>query len=185
MVKKDIFENIDLLNNLHEDEYINDDLYKITDEDFIILDGFKIKDIISQTNNEFFELLNKYEIWKLFCKDKINTKKYIEIFGDMLDNILYIDIFFKIYPISNYNYFSLEEVINWVEKNISTINNNILENEKEKNVFFYNMNILFQICIKTHFEHDKYFSILENYFIEEIKHKKISMIIILLMVLYC
>ena len=172
LVKKDIIENIDLLNHLHEDEYINDDLYKITDEDFIILNGFKIKDILNQKNNEFFELFNKYEIWNLFCKDKINTKKYIEIFGDMLDNILYLEVFFKILPISNYNYFSLEEVINWVEKNLSTINNNILENEKEKNIFFYNMNILFQICIKTHFEHDKFFSMIENYFIEEIKHKK-------------
>ena len=173
MVKKNNLNNIDLINNLHEDDYFNDELYKVNEDDFNILNGIEIKKFLNE-NDELYNLYIKYEIWKLFCKNNNDTKKYISFFGSKLDNILYLELFYKIFPVSNYNYHSTEEIISWVEKNMATIDINILKNEKDKITIFNNMNILLQLIIKTHYDIDKFLSFLEYFFIEKIKFKNDS-----------
>ena len=172
MVKLNIIDNIELLNQIYKDEYFTDELYNLNDEDYIILNGFKIQEILSiQKEEEFFKLFNKYEIWKIFCKNKENIKKYFQFFEYNFDNILNLELFYKILPIPNYNYPAVEGIISWVESNIMTLDLNILKNRNKKEYFFYNLNILFNLCIKTHFEIETFFSILEIFFIEKIKNK--------------
>ena len=170
MVKKNILVNIPLITDLNEDEYFKDELYNITDEDYNILNGFKLKQI---TNSDFFKLFNKYEIWKPFCSNNKLIKKYIQFFANKLDDIKYLEIFFKMLPIDKYNYAAIEEVIIWFEKIIDTVKGiNLSKNGKEKNVFFKNIKMILNICIKTHYDCDKICSFLENYFIKEIKDDK-------------
>jgi len=172
MVNKNSIDNINLINNLHEDEFFNDEFYKVNDNDYNILNGFRMKEIYDKKDNEFFDLYNKYEIWKPFCKTTNDIKKYIEFIGDKLDNILCIEIFFKILPKSSFNYHSLDAVINWVKKNIPSINIDFWKNNDDKKRFLEGMNNLFQLCTKTHYEQDKYLSFLEDFFLIELKHKK-------------
>ena len=172
MVKLNILYNIELLNELYKDEYFYDELYILNDEDFIILNGFKIQDILSQKKEEeFYEIFNKCELWKPFCKTNDNIKKYIQFFGYNFYNIINLELFYKILPFPNFNYHAVEEIVNFVENNINTIDLNLLKHKNEKELFFSNLNILFRLCIKTHFELEKFFSVLENFFVEEIKHK--------------
>ena len=171
MVNKNILDNINLINNLHEDEFFNDEFYKVNDNDYNILNGFKIKEIYDKNDNEFFDLYNKYEIWKPFCKNTNDIKKYIEFIGNKLDNILCIEIFFKILPKSSFNYHSLDAVMNWVKNNISSINMDFWKNNNDKKRFLDSMNNLFQLCTKTHYEEDKFLSFLEDFFLIELKHK--------------
>ena len=170
MVKKNILENIPLINNLNEDEYFKDELYNVTDDDYNLLNGFKITENL---DDNFFDLYNKCEIWKPFSTNNKTLKKYIEFFSNKLNDVIYLEIFFKILPVMKYNYAAIEDVILWFEKNIDTVkNNNVFKIEKEKKIFFNNINIIINICIKTHYDCDKLFSFLENYFIKESKDNK-------------
>ena len=172
MVNKNTLDNINLINYLHEDEFFNDEFYEVNDNDYNILNGFKMKEIYDKNDNEFFDLYEKYEIWKPFSKNTNNLKKYLEFIGNKLDNILYMEIFFKVLPKSSFNYHSLDAVINWVKKNISSININFWKNNNDKKRFLDGMNNLFLLCTKTHYEEDKFLSFLEDFFMIELKHKK-------------
>ena len=164
MVNKNSLDNINLINNLHDDEFFNDEFYKVNDNDYNILNGFKLKEIYDKNDNEFFDLFIKHEIWKPFCKNTNDIKKYIEFIGNKLDNILYMEIFFKILPKSSFNYHSLDAVINWAKNNISSINMNFWKNNNDKKRFLDCMNNLFQLCTRAHYDQNKFLSFLEDFF---------------------
>ena len=172
ILKKNILNDLDLLNLSKEDEYLFDDLYKVNKDDFLIINNFNIKEIFNKKNNDFFKELNEIKLYTLFCRNKEDTKLYIQSFGNKLDNIIYLELFFKILPLNEFNYHSTEEVINWLEKKMKTFDLIIIKEEKLKKSFFNSMNNLFNLVIKVHYDIDKFLSFLEKFFTDDIKHIK-------------
>ena len=170
VAKKNILCDIDLLKFIKEDEYIFDELYKINKDDFLILNHFNLKNIIQNHDNNFFQAFKESQIWKAFCKTKEDTKLYIQTLGNKIDNIKNLKLFYIFLPLNDYNYNSTEEVINWLQKNIMTLDKTIINDEKIKNSFFNSINILFNLCIKVHYDIQKFLSFLEKFFTDDFKH---------------
>ena len=170
LVKKNILNDIDLLKTIKEDEYFFDELYKINNDDYLILNHFNIKAIISKKDDNFFTTFKESQIWKPFCRTKENTKLYINAFSNMVNDIKYLNIFHLILPLEEYNYYSTEEIINWLEKNILTFDKMIINDERIKISFISAMNNLINLCIKVHYDIDIFFSFLEKFFTDDIKH---------------
>ena len=105
-----------------------------------------------------------------FCRTKENTKLYINSFGDKINDIKYFNLFYLILPLEDFNYHSTEEVILWLEKNILTFDKMIINDEKMKMQFINCMMILINLCIKVHYDIDKFFMFLEKFFTDDIKH---------------
>ena len=170
LIKKNILNDIDIIKIIKEDEYFFDDLYKLTNDDFLILNHFDLKTIISTKNNNFFKLLKESQIWKPFSKTKEDIKLYIKAFADKMDNIKNLDIFYEILPLNIYNYHSTEEVIKWLEKNILSFDNTIIKVDNIKTSFIKAINNLINLCIKVHYDIDKFLTFLEKFLTEDIKH---------------
>ena len=88
----------------------------------------------------------------------------------MVNDIKYLNIFHLILPLEEYNYYSTEEIINWLEKNILTFDKMIINDERIKISFISAMNNLINLCIKVHYDIDIFFSFLEKFFTDDIKH---------------
>ena len=175
LVKKNILKNIDLLKILKEDEYFLDDLYRINNDDFLILNNFNLKEIFAEKesdDNEFFIIYNEYQIWNPFIKTKENIKSYLQIFTTELDNIKFLNVFYKILPLEKYNYTATEELISWLEKNMKTFSKNIIIDVDSKNKFLKGINNLLFLCVKVHYDVEKFLTFLENFFMNNIKHIK-------------
>ena len=170
IVKKDLLNDIDILRTIKNDEYFFDELYKITNDDFLILNHLNIKEHFFEKNGVFFTVLKESQIWKPFCRTKENTKLYINSFGDKINDIKYFNLFYLILPLEDFNYHSTEEVILWLEKNILTFDKMIINDEKMKMQFINCMMILINLCIKVHYDIDKFFMFLEKFFTDDIKH---------------
>ena len=172
LVKKNILSDMDLLKIIKEDDYFFDDLYQINKDDFLILNNLDIKEISKNKDTNFFIIFKEVELWKPFCRNKENIKLYIQSFANKLNNIIFLELFYNILPLNEFNYHSTEEVIIWLEKSIKSFNNTIIREKKIKELFFNSMNNLFYLCIKVHYNLDKFLSFLEHFFTKDIKHIK-------------
>ena len=172
LAKKNILKDLELLNILKNDEYLFDDLYKITKDDFLILNNFNLKEIFAKKNSDFFKIFKEIKLFKPFCKNKEDTKLYIQSLGDKIDNIIYLELFYEILPLDEFNYHSTEELINWLEKNIKSFNEKVMNEEKMKESFLNSINNLFNLVIKVHYDINKFLSFLEKFFNDDIKHIK-------------
>ena len=170
IVKKNILNDIEVLKIIKSDEYFFDELYKITNEDFLILNHFNIREHFFKKNDNFFNAFKESQIWKPFCRTKENTKLYINTFGDKINDIKYLNVFYLILPLEDYNYQMTEEIILWLEKNILTFDKMVINDEKMKNQFISGISNLINLCIKVHYDMDKFFLFLEKFFTDNIKH---------------
>jgi hypothetical protein len=109
--KREENNNLFLIDFLNEDkEYLKNKKEK---EKFNILKYFKV-DLM---DDNFFNIFNKNKIYSIF---EPNLSEYLESFGEIIKEIKYLGLFFKLLPPDKYTRETIGFVVDWVSKNINT-----------------------------------------------------------------